>query len=285
MTNCNLQNDETAKPQSGYSDLQNHPLADMFPMLSDAEQNELAADIGKHGQLEPIVLYQEMILDGRNRNTACLMLGIEPKTVEFTGDNPVAYVVSKNLKRRHLNESQRAMIATELEQYAHGGARNNQDANGHLETRAELAASLDVSPRSVARAKKVKESGTPEDVQAVKDGKLSVSAAEKKIKSNAKKNEVAEDAEFVEDEQETTQLTTSKTPASLIERTPAELKVALALPINSQQRSDSLDCIFGVITEKGFSDNKVRREFVRGILVRCIEYLPKDEVNAIIQAQ
>jgi hypothetical protein len=73
----------------------------------------------------------------------------------------------------------------ELEQYKHGGARKNQDAPGHLETRAELAKSLDVSPRSVARAKKVKQSGTLEDVQAVKNGKLSVRAAEKKIKSAA----------------------------------------------------------------------------------------------------
>ena len=162
-----------------------HSLAGRFPQLSEAEQEELTADINKHGQLEPIVLYEGKILDGRNRARACETLKIEPTTKEYTGDDPRAFVVSENIKRRHLTTSQRAMLVVELEQYEHGGARNFQDANWHLETRATLAESLKVGPRSVARAKRVINSGAHEVVEAVESGKLSLGAAETNILSVA----------------------------------------------------------------------------------------------------
>jgi hypothetical protein len=46
-----------------------------------------------------------MILDGRNRYRACLEARVEPRFVEFDADDPIAFVVSVNIKRRHLDES------------------------------------------------------------------------------------------------------------------------------------------------------------------------------------
>jgi hypothetical protein len=56
-----------------------------------------------------------MILDGRNRYNACKMAGVEPHFEDF-GDvaDPLAAVVSLNLQRRHLDPSQRALIAAKL---------------------------------------------------------------------------------------------------------------------------------------------------------------------------
>lgn len=55
-----------------------------------------------------------MVLDGRNRYMAARDLGIEYPFCEYEGNDPLGFVISKNLKRRHLNESQRAMIAASL---------------------------------------------------------------------------------------------------------------------------------------------------------------------------
>ena len=86
-----------------------HPAAMLFPMLHGTAIGELAADIKFHGLREPIVLdSQGRILDGRNRLRACHLVGVEPRFVEWDGQgSPVAFVLSRNLHRRHLNESQR----------------------------------------------------------------------------------------------------------------------------------------------------------------------------------
>ena len=45
---------------------------------------------------------------------ACQMLNREPDYVQFAGKDPLAFVVSQNLCRRHLSESQRAMVAAAI---------------------------------------------------------------------------------------------------------------------------------------------------------------------------
>lgn len=87
-----------------------HPVADLFPMLSEDELDDLAADIKENGQIHPLtVTPQGELVDGRNRLEACSRLDITPTVEVFEGD-PVAYILSTNITRRHLNKGQRAMI-------------------------------------------------------------------------------------------------------------------------------------------------------------------------------
>jgi N6-adenosine-specific RNA methylase IME4/ParB-like chromosome segregation protein Spo0J len=153
--------------------LELHPLANIFPLVEGTEFDELVADIREHGLHEPIVVYEDKILDGRNRYRACEAAGIKPTFTAYMGDDPVSYVVSLNLRRRHLSESQRAMVAAKL-----ATLRDGQRADlveGLPIGRA--SALLNVGERSVARAREVIDHGAPELVSAVEHGKVSVSAA------------------------------------------------------------------------------------------------------------
>jgi hypothetical protein len=152
--------------------LQFHTLASIFPLVEGAEFAALVADIKRYGLHEPIVLFEDKVLGGRNRLRACQAADVAPTFTGYTGNDPISYVVSLNLRRRHLNESQRAMVAAKLATLQLG---DNQHSEGHsIEEASRL---LNVGHASVERAKTVQRGGALELVQAVEQGAVSVSAA------------------------------------------------------------------------------------------------------------
>ncbi len=88
-----------------------HPAANLLPLLRRPELLALANDIEINGLQHPVVLLDGKVLDGRNRLLACGIAKVKPRFVEFEGSSPTAYVLSANLRRRHLTKSQEAMIA------------------------------------------------------------------------------------------------------------------------------------------------------------------------------
>lgn len=108
-------------------DLEFHPLADLFPLIEGQEFQGLVDNIRENGLLEPGDLYEGKILEGRNRYRACRAAGVECRFKQYTGNDPLGYVISKNIMRRHVMTEQRAMLAASLEQGTWGGPRG-QDA-------------------------------------------------------------------------------------------------------------------------------------------------------------
>lgn len=178
--------------------LEIHDAANIFPMMTDAELQALADDILAQGQLEPVQLYQGKVIDGRNRLRACELAGVHPRTVDVTKevDSPAAYVLSLNLHRRHLNESQRAMVGARAKhlfaeearaRMAEGGRKgapgkgsaNLRGLSGDHKAAHDAAALVSVGARSVENAAKVLREAAPEVVRAVERGELAVSAAAK----------------------------------------------------------------------------------------------------------
>ncbi|KKK99007.1 hypothetical protein LCGC14_2637040, partial [marine sediment metagenome] len=94
--------------------MKSHRFADIFPMIEGQELENLKEDIKEHGLLNPIVTYEDKILDGRNRFRACKEIGVEPKLEEYKGTKPLEFVISLNLKRRHLTQSQAGVIALDV---------------------------------------------------------------------------------------------------------------------------------------------------------------------------
>jgi N6-adenosine-specific RNA methylase IME4/ParB-like chromosome segregation protein Spo0J len=154
-----------------------HELSNIFPLIEGKDFVELKEDIKAHGLREPIVLFEGKILDGRNRFRACQETGVTPVFEEYTGTDPLSFVISLNLKRRHLNESQRAMVAAKLANLPNHRPNKSGNLPTSLVSQSAAADLLNVSDRSIRSAKTVQEHGAPELKSAVESGRVSVSAA------------------------------------------------------------------------------------------------------------
>lgn len=152
-----------------------HSLADAFPLITGEAFDELKKDIETHGQLEPVVMFEGKILDGRNRWRAMQELGLPHRETKLDKDvDPVAYVWSKNAVRRQLTPAQKALAASKLVTAKHGG---QSAADTDKTTVAKAAEMAGVGERSVKRAKRVLEQGAPEVVSAVESGELDLTNA------------------------------------------------------------------------------------------------------------
>jgi len=159
-----------------------HPLVAIFPEMEETAFADLVADIKAHGVREPVTVYKNQIVDGKHRWLACQQLGIPcpMRAYEGTESDLLDFVVSKNLHRRQMSDSQRAMVAARVVTMKHGGDRkSDQAATLPLVSQAEAGKRLGVSERSVRDAVKVIAKAEPEVARAVEQGKLPVSAAAK----------------------------------------------------------------------------------------------------------
>lgn len=125
----NARNLLTISPEAS-AEPQAHRYAGLFPMIEPKEFEELKADIKQHGLLQPIYLYENQILDGRNRHKACIELGITPRFEEYKGNAPLDFVISLNLKRRHLTSAQMGCVAVDALPLFREEAKKRQQAAG-----------------------------------------------------------------------------------------------------------------------------------------------------------
>lgn len=162
------------------TEIRHHEVSELFPLMDDADLSLLAADIAANGLREPILLHPDgSILDGRNRYAACQLAGVEPTFRTWNAEgSAVAFVVSLNLRRRHLDTSQRAMVAARIANLPYGANRFTIESEiSDSTTQPAAAQMLNVSADSVGFGRRVLEEGAPELVQAVDRGEVAVSSA------------------------------------------------------------------------------------------------------------
>jgi ParB-like chromosome segregation protein Spo0J len=113
-----------------------HPVAKLFPLMPDEELDDLTTDIRENGLHQSIILDAEgMLLDGRNRLEACRRAGVEPSYAVLNGQDPVAFILSQNIRRRHLTQGQRAILVAKCldsEHSANSAARKAGLSKGHV---------------------------------------------------------------------------------------------------------------------------------------------------------
>jgi ParB-like chromosome segregation protein Spo0J len=169
-----------------------HPICLLVPSADEDELQNLTDDIRAHGLLDPIVLFEKRILDGRNRAAACESAGVAPRYVEFEGtrEEALVFVVSHNLKRRHLTKQAIADTLVEAEDfnlhYELGESATQSDIKMSAQ-RPKTASSRElskaaggaVSREMINATRKVKEKAEPELQMAVKKGRIGVQDAAK----------------------------------------------------------------------------------------------------------
>jgi ParB-like nuclease domain len=155
-----------------------HPIADLFPMMTDEELANLAADINANGLICPIVVDKDgVIIDGRNRARACEIAGIEPATVLFEGDDPRAYIIASNISRRHLTKAQQAMAVAMICPLPEKGGRGKKKTMDETSTL--------FSPKRLQLARTVL-AHSPDLAQAVLAGSMFLDAAYEEVRKAKK---------------------------------------------------------------------------------------------------
>lgn len=174
--------------------------ADVLPLMEGAEYDDLVPSVRIHGQRDPIIVSDGMILDGRNRYRACCDCGRPPvirDLKEVAGDDADArqYVIDKNLLRRHLNPSQRAFYMAQYATFGPGRREAKvqsietsiENSNGRARpfdlTNNEARAMAQVGETVFKHAKIVYNEGTEEEKDDVRDGRRSARAVATEIKS------------------------------------------------------------------------------------------------------
>jgi ParB-like chromosome segregation protein Spo0J len=153
-----------------------HPLAALFPLMTGQPYEDLKADIAAQGQREPVWLYEGKIVDGRNRYQACQELGRPCLVRQYQGDQPLAFIVSLNLQRRHLTDSQRAIIGEKLATMRQGERTDLSDRAERF-SQGQAADLMQISPDLIGHAKTVREQGDPALQAAVASGEIPVTPA------------------------------------------------------------------------------------------------------------
>ena len=172
--------------------MKHHEYAELFPMATSAELADMAEDIKKRGLLNPIIVYQNKILDGRNRFSACEQAGVSVKTKEYSGSDALGDVISWNLHRRHLTTGQKAALAVELKPMFEKQARERHASSNATrailppsvkgKSRDHVARTVGISGRTVSDAERIKKE-SPGRFNDVKSGKVTIQQAIKDIKT------------------------------------------------------------------------------------------------------
>lgn len=166
----------------------------LIPPLSPEEYAGLEAGILAQGCLMPLVVWGEILVDGHNRFKICTGHGVQFETRPMVAEDRRAvriWIRNHQMHRRNIPEFVRVEMGLENEAEIAQAAKERQirkpadesvveilpPQNEPTKTRDIIGKAAGVSGRTVDKVKKIKESGTGELQQAVRDGRVSISAA------------------------------------------------------------------------------------------------------------
>lgn len=154
-------------------------LSARSPDMGEREFAEFVEDIRTNGQLVPIWVRGDEVIDGRKRLAACERLGIAPKTINVDPTQNVERIArALNVLRTHYSASQRAIFAAERATLVKGNVAAQVSKFGDQKVTIRQAADeAGVSPSAVSKARQIASTAAPEVTQAMKRGDLTIHAA------------------------------------------------------------------------------------------------------------
>ena len=172
-----------------------HEVANIFPLNRETIE-ELKISIKKQGLHEPIEIYDGKIIDGRQRYEACREIGITPTFANIQVPDIIAYVLMKNLERRHLTDSQRAAASAKADFLWDKATKDSKERQkrvpvnnlsppdgGNKKKRhtsaKDIAKQFNISERTVQRGSTVHKKGITDLLDHVEKGNLKIATAER----------------------------------------------------------------------------------------------------------
>jgi len=169
----------------------------LVPPVSETEYNSLKESIKSNGLWMPIITNKHgVILDGHHRFKACQELGVQMRLAVREFDSELwerKFVIETNLKRRQLNDFQKAELGVLLLPIEQELAKQRQvhvssSSNDQKGNARDIAASkVGMSGTTFERAKKVIDRAPEEVKQLLRDGKTTISKEYTKIQKDEKR--------------------------------------------------------------------------------------------------
>ena len=160
--------------------LRAHPIAELVPDMTADQFDALLDDIREHGLRTSIVMYEGMVLDGRNRARAWYDVhgNWDVPSTEFKGtaEESIAFVRSHNIKRRHLKPSQIAYYEAQATAFWNPQQGRPKKNSRKSLTQRQIAKAAGVDIETIALAAKAVKAA-PEVGPYLRDGKISVNRA------------------------------------------------------------------------------------------------------------
>jgi ParB-like chromosome segregation protein Spo0J len=173
----------------------NPELRDYIDPLTTQEFLALERSLLKEGCRDALVLWGETLIDGHNRYTICQKHGIPFQTKQndqFASiEDVMLWMIDNHLARRSVSNFQRGVLAlrkkeiiterrkqqSKQEKVAEAEMAVKEPDPVSVETRDEIAKVAGLSKPAVAQIEKIRKAATPELVEAVRAGTISINTA------------------------------------------------------------------------------------------------------------
>lgn len=127
----------------------------MMPIMTIPAKKTFLRDVEAFGVLEPIWIYEGKVLDGWHRYQASLKVDRQCPTRAYDGNDPAGFVISRNIERRHISESERAKSVAMIRKWKQDGRPAGRSDNpDRPRTNKEMAAEAGTSEAMIRRAKR-----------------------------------------------------------------------------------------------------------------------------------
>jgi transcriptional regulator with XRE-family HTH domain len=173
----------------------NEELRSFIDPLTANESAALERSLLAEGCRDALVLWGEVLIDGHNRYEICTRHGIEFRTVQNTTfssiDDVMLWMIDNHLARRSVSDFQRGVMALRKKDIVTARAAQRAgvpdapaapDAAAAPEappwnTREDVAKAARVSSNTISQIERIQKAATPQLVEAVRSGTISINAA------------------------------------------------------------------------------------------------------------
>lgn len=166
----------------------NPKFKNLIPPLTQEEFQQLEENILREGILEPLTIWNGVLIDGHNRYSIAKKHGLEFQTreAEFDSENDAEIWIIKNqFGRRNLSKYDRSLLALRLKPVIAEKAEKNlhlsdgkgcqkSDKVNSIDTKRELAKIAGVSHDTIHRVETIEASGNDRIREKVRNGEMSI---------------------------------------------------------------------------------------------------------------